>query len=51
MQNLLDLPDSEIYYLVQTKQINEEEFLNWLSERLDETWQKAIDLSESDNAD
>ncbi len=46
MRNLLDLPDEEIYVLIQTKQIREDEFTNWLSERLDETWQKAVDLFE-----
>ena len=44
MKNILDLKVQEIYRLIQTKEISEEEFENWFEDRLDETWQKAVKM-------
>ena len=43
MKNLIDLHDEEIFEMVKHNLITLEEFQNWLEDRLDETWQKAID--------
>ena len=44
MPNLIDLHDDEIFNLIKHGAMTREEFEFWLSERLDETWNKAIDL-------